>query len=62
MTPCIMPPHMNFEGTRSHKSLAALSAFEGPVARVSPQMVSEMPLGSKSLLTTGNTAHEGLFT
>jgi len=32
MTSCIMPPHMYFEGTRSHESLAALSAFKGSVA------------------------------
>ena len=61
VTSWLMPPHMNFQGTRSHECLAALSAFEGSVAWVAPQMVFQMALSRKSLLTTWNTAHERLL-
>ena len=61
MTCCLVPPHMYFECTRSHKSLATLSAFKGSVAWVAPQMVSQMTLSRKSLFTTGNAAHKGLL-
>ena len=56
-----MPPNVDLEGARAHESLLAVLAHEGPVARVSPTVVSQVPLGREGLEAIWVLALEGFL-
>lgn len=57
-----VPPHMNFESTRSHESLFTELAFERPFSRMSPHMISKMALSGECFRTTIHRTLKWFFT